>query len=113
MPKKRLSPPLSQLYPVRPGPDSEALPLPLPFHVTLEQERQEALRQVEIVHRRSWRKTIETHFIADEGGAQWATRSEFNRVLQRLQHADDERDRAFDQYERCSTFRQPLNILFR
>jgi len=82
-----------------PNADSDALPMPPPMHVTLEQERQDALVQVETVHRR-WRKTIDTHFNTDNG-AHWKTPSELNRVLQRLQHADDERDKAFDQYERC------------
>jgi len=80
-----------------PNADSEALPMPQPMHVTLEQEEAAAWHQLQVVNRR-WRKTIETHF---DRATQWATKSELDRVLERLRHADDEHDQAEDQYERC------------
>ena len=82
------------------APTADSLPIPPPMHVMLEQEKQAAWHEFQTVNRR-WRKTIKTHFHADNGGARWATKSELDRVLERLRHADDEHDAAQDQYVRC------------
>ena len=56
----------------------------------LKADYHKALRNAAVVHRR-WCKTGQTHFNAEHGGARWATDSERQRVLDRLQKADDER----------------------
>lgn len=48
------------------------------------------LRKAAVAHGR-WCKTARTHFNAEHGGARWATESERQRVIDRLQKADDER----------------------
>ena len=47
------------------------------------------LRKAAVAHGR-WCKTARTHFNAEHGGARWATDSERQRVIDRLQKADDE-----------------------
>ena len=49
-----------------------------------------ALRKAAVMHGR-WCKTARTHFNAEHGGARWATDSERQRIIDRLQKADDER----------------------
>ena len=56
----------------------------------LKADYHKTLRKAAIMHRR-WCKTGRTHFNAEHGGARWATDSERQRVLDRLQKADDER----------------------
>ena len=51
------------------------------------------LRKAAVAHGR-WCKTARTHFNAEHGGARWATESERQRVIDRLQKADDERREA-------------------
>ena len=56
----------------------------------LKADYHKALRNAAVVHRR-WCKTGQTHFNAEHGGARWATDSERQRIIGRLQKADDER----------------------
>ena len=59
-----------------------------------------ALRKAAVMHGR-WCKTARTHFNAEHGGARWATESERQRVIDRLQKADDERAEAKRRYNDC------------
>ena len=56
----------------------------------LKADYNKTLRKAAIMHRR-WCKTARTHFNAEHGGARWATESERQRIIGRLQKADDER----------------------
>ena len=58
-----------------------------------------ALHELHVVNRR-WRKTLLTYY-NENSGLRWATKSELARVLERLQHADDEHDEAEDFYRYC------------
>ena len=51
---------------------------------------EKAARHKLVVVRRRWCKTGRTHFTAEHGGARWATESELERALGRLQKVDDE-----------------------
>ena len=62
-------------------------------------ERDAAMHTLKVVNRR-WRKTLLNYF-NDHGSLRWATKSELNRVLERLQHADNEHDAAEDYYHHC------------
>lgn len=62
-------------------------------------QAEEAKHQLMVVNRR-WRKTVLTYF-NDNSEMRWATASELQRILERLQHADDEHDEAEDYYEWC------------
>ena len=56
----------------------------------LKADYNKTLRKAAIMHRR-WCKTARTNFNAEHGGARWATESERQRIIGRLQKADDER----------------------
>ena len=56
----------------------------------LKADYRKALRKAAVIHRR-WCKTGRTHFNAENGGARWQTDSERQRVIDRLQKADDGR----------------------
>ena len=55
----------------------------------LKADYQKTLRQAAVAHTR-WCKTGRTYFNAENGGVRWATDSERQRVIDRLQKADDE-----------------------
>jgi hypothetical protein len=55
---------------------------------------EKAARHKLVVVRRRWCKTGRTHFNQEHGGARWATESELERALGRLQKVDNELDEA-------------------
>ena len=55
---------------------------------------EKAARHKLVVVRRRWCKTGRTHFNQEHGGARWATESELERALARLQKVDNELDEA-------------------
>ena len=55
---------------------------------------EKAARHKLVVVRRRWCKTGRTHFNQEHGGARWATESELERALDRLQKVDNELDEA-------------------
>ena len=59
----------------------------------LKEDYHKTLHKAAVAHRR-WCKTGRTYFNAEHGGARWATDSERQRVVDRLQKADDERHEA-------------------
>ena len=55
----------------------------------LKSDYQKTLRKAAVAHTR-WCKTARTYFNAENGGARWQTDSERQRIIDRLQKADDE-----------------------
>lgn len=67
----------------------------------LQEKMYAALDRLFVVDRR-WRKTMLTYF-NDNDDQRWAANSVLQRVLDRMQHADEERDEAEDYYYYCRT----------
>lgn len=65
----------------------------------LEQNVEKARHQHEVVNRR-WRKTM-LHYFKDNPTLRWATDSEFQRALDRMQDIDDEHDASEDHVIAC------------